>query len=67
MLLLVVVVWCAVLCRAVSLNRYNSEVRLSTLRWAVLALLRKPPPGLQEVVKAHFRWVAGHDLALMIN
>jgi hypothetical protein len=36
--------------------RYNSEVRLSTLRWAVLALLRKPPPGLEDVIKAHFRW-----------
>jgi len=40
---------------AVMLFRYNSELRLSTLRWAVLAQLRKPPPGLEDVVKGHFR------------
>lgn len=39
----------------VMLSRYNSELRLSTLRWAVLAQLRKPPPGLEDVVKGHFR------------
>eukprot|EP00879_Flechtneria_rotunda_P026467 GHRR01028222.1.p1 GENE.GHRR01028222.1~~GHRR01028222.1.p1 ORF type:complete len:343 (+),score=131.99 GHRR01028222.1:32-1030(+) len=35
--------------------RYNVDLRLSTLRWAVLALLKKPPPGLEDVVKQHFR------------
>jgi hypothetical protein len=44
------------ICVACCCFRYNSEVRLSTLRWAVLALLRKPPPGLEDVIKAHFRW-----------
>jgi hypothetical protein len=39
--------------------RYNAELRLATLRWAVLAHLKKPPPGLQEVVAAHFRALRG--------
>jgi hypothetical protein len=36
-------------------RRYNAELRLNTLRWAVLELLKKPPPGLEEVVMNHFR------------
>jgi hypothetical protein len=35
--------------------RYNSELRLATLRWAVLQQLKKPPPGLEDVVRAHFK------------
>jgi hypothetical protein len=38
--------------------RYNAELRLNTLRWAVLELLKKPPPGLEDVVTHHFRYGA---------
>ncbi|KAF6265753.1 ubiquitin elongating factor core-domain-containing protein [Scenedesmus sp. NREL 46B-D3] len=39
--------------------RYNAELRLHTLRWAVLDLLKKAPPGLQDVVSSHFRVLRG--------
>lgn len=34
-----------------------TQVRLATLRWAMLAHLKKPPPGFESVVKEHFRCV----------
>lgn len=39
--------------------RYNAELRLHTLRWAVLELLKKAPPGLEELVQHHFRVLRG--------
>jgi baculoviral IAP repeat-containing protein 6 len=35
--------------------RYNSELRLNTLRHAMADVLRKPRPGYEEVTRAHFR------------
>ncbi|KAJ9532144.1 hypothetical protein QJQ45_003941 [Haematococcus lacustris] len=38
-----------------SAARYNAELTLNTLRWAIIDKLRHPPPGFQEVVANHFR------------
>jgi hypothetical protein len=32
-----------------------AQVRLATLRWAMLAHLRRPPPGFETVVREHFK------------
>jgi hypothetical protein len=51
-----VIIWCLCLLGVhLMLARYNAELRLSTLRWAVLGLLKQPPPGLEELVMQHFR------------
>ena len=34
---------------------YNAELQLGTLRWAMIDVLRNPPPGFEDVVRAHFR------------
>lgn len=34
---------------------YNEEIRLHTMRWAMLAHLRKPRGGLEAPIKEHFR------------
>jgi hypothetical protein len=33
----------------------TNQVRLATLRWSMLAHLKKPPPGFETVVREHFR------------
>jgi hypothetical protein len=38
-----------------SSTHYNAEVRLATLRWAMLAHLKRPPPGFEDVIQRHFR------------
>ena len=43
----------------VSSKRYNMELRLATLRWAMLAMLKQPPQGFEEVVKGHFKCLRG--------
>jgi ubiquitin-protein ligase len=35
-------------------RRYNAEVRLAVVRFAMLAQLRAPPPGFGDAVRAHF-------------
>ena len=40
---------------ASSSSHYNAEVRLAALRWAMLAHLKRPPPGFEGVVRGHFR------------
>jgi hypothetical protein len=37
------------------LHPHPSQVRLDTLRYAMIAQLKKPPAGFEEVVAAHFR------------
>ena len=37
-----------------SSKRYNNNLRLATLRHAIVSPLREPPKGLEEVVKRHF-------------
>jgi ubiquitin-protein ligase len=37
---------------------YNEEIQLFTLRYAMLAQLRKPRPGLEDAIGAHFRAAA---------
>eukprot|EP00955_Chlamydomonas_euryale_P040589 351761-Chlamydomonas_euryale.AAC.4 len=34
---------------------YNAELQLGNVRWAMLDVLRHPPPGFEDVVKNHFR------------
>ncbi len=33
---------------------YNDDIRHQTVQWAMLDMLRKPPLGFEDVVKAHF-------------
>ena len=33
---------------------YNAELQLGTLRWAMIDILRNPPPGFEDVVRGHF-------------
>lgn len=35
-------------------RRYNNSLRLATLRYAIIAYLKFPPQGFEEVVKRHF-------------
>ena len=34
---------------------YNAELQLGNVRWAMIDVLRNPPPGFEEVVRGHFR------------
>eukprot|EP01098_Paradermamoeba_levis_P011129 TRINITY_DN4731_c0_g4_i3.p1 TRINITY_DN4731_c0_g4~~TRINITY_DN4731_c0_g4_i3.p1 ORF type:complete len:395 (-),score=154.58 TRINITY_DN4731_c0_g4_i3:38-1075(-) len=34
---------------------YNDNIRLQTIRWAMVEQLRKPSPGFEDVVQTHFR------------
>jgi baculoviral IAP repeat-containing protein 6 len=36
-------------------DEYNREVEANTIRWAMLDMLRAPPPAFAEAVKRHFR------------
>ncbi len=36
---------------------YNAELQLGNLRWAMIDMLKQPPPGFEEVVKAHFKTI----------
>lgn len=36
-------------------RRYNAQLALHTLRFAINGHLRAPPAGLEEAVRAHFR------------
>lgn len=38
-------------------------LRLHTLQWAVMDMLRQPPAGFEEVVRQHFRCQASHVVA----
>ncbi|KAJ3030212.1 hypothetical protein HK097_005651, partial [Rhizophlyctis rosea] len=38
---------------------YNEEIRLNSLRHACLGMIRNPPKGTEDFVKAHFEVVAG--------
>jgi len=38
---------------------YNFGVQLNTMRWAMIAHLRRPPPGFEQVVRHHFRLLRG--------
>lgn len=42
-----------------SSDRYNAPLRESTMKFAMLAMLRQPPHGFAEVVRRHFRINAG--------
>eukprot|EP01092_Planopodium_desertum_P010110 TRINITY_DN44440_c0_g2_i1.p1 TRINITY_DN44440_c0_g2~~TRINITY_DN44440_c0_g2_i1.p1 ORF type:complete len:293 (-),score=8.98 TRINITY_DN44440_c0_g2_i1:72-950(-) len=33
---------------------YNDHIRCETIHWTMLEMLRKPPAGFEEVVRAHF-------------
>ena len=35
-------------------REYNEEIRLQTVRWAMVAQLRKPKPGFEDAIRAHF-------------
>lgn len=39
--------------------RYNSELQLYVLRYAMCDVLRRPPPGCAELVARHFRALRG--------
>ena len=43
---------------------YNRNLRLQTLRYAVLEQLKKPSPGFEEVIKKHFTLVRKQVYAL---
>ena len=34
---------------------YNAELQLGNLRWAMIDILRNPPPGFEAAVRLHFR------------
>lgn len=36
-------------------GEYNAQVRLDTVRWAMVEQLRRPPAGLADAVRSHFR------------
>ena len=36
---------------------YNISVQVNTIRWAMLAMLRSPPVGFEQIVRTHFRLV----------
>mmetsp|Transcript_11168 Transcript_11168/g.16728 ORF Transcript_11168/g.16728 Transcript_11168/m.16728 type:complete len:245 (+) Transcript_11168:2-736(+) len=33
---------------------YNANIETSTVQWAMLDMLQNPPPGFEDIVKAHF-------------
>jgi len=35
-------------------NKYNQVISIATAQWAMLDMLRNPPKGFEEIVKAHF-------------
>ena len=39
---------------AKSSHNYNAEIQLNTIRWAMIDQLRRPRPGLEEVIRIHF-------------
>ncbi|MEW5299691.1 MAG: hypothetical protein WDW36_002681 [Sanguina aurantia] len=43
--------------------RYNGEVQLHVMRYAMMDLLKRPPPGLEPVVSGHFRLLRHRILA----
>jgi hypothetical protein len=49
---------CAARRRARKAAEYNEEIQLFTLRYAMLAQPRKPRPGLEDAIGAHFRAAA---------
>ena len=40
-------------------REYNEEIRLQTMRWGMVAQLRKPSPGFEEAIRAHFKMQRG--------
>mmetsp|Transcript_16895 Transcript_16895/g.26176 ORF Transcript_16895/g.26176 Transcript_16895/m.26176 type:complete len:257 (-) Transcript_16895:513-1283(-) len=40
-------------------RQYNDMIHLNAIRYAMLAHLRNPPPGFEEVVTSHFGTLAG--------
>lgn len=44
-------------------QKYNLDLLLATLRFAINEKLQKPPPGFEEVVRRHFRLQAHRILA----
>lgn len=34
---------------------YNAELQLGNVRWAMIDILRRPPPGFEDAVRTHFR------------
>ncbi|MEW5312636.1 MAG: hypothetical protein WDW38_004255 [Sanguina aurantia] len=43
--------------------RYNGEVQLHVMRYAMMDLLKRPQPGLESVVSSHFRLLRHRILA----
>jgi hypothetical protein len=41
----------------------NAELQLNNVRWAMIDVLRNPPPGFEAIVKAHFRTMRRRILA----
>lgn len=38
----------------VSSRAYNENIKPETIRYAMVDMLRKPPPGFEEIIKTHF-------------
>jgi len=36
-------------------RQYNENIRMQTVRWAMIDQLKNPSPGFEEVIKTHFR------------
>lgn len=36
-------------------RQYNENIRIQTLRWAMIDQLKNPSPGFEEVIKTHFK------------
>ena len=44
----------------VSSNGGYERLRVATVRWAMIDAMRRPPPGFEAVVEAHFRLKRSH-------
>jgi baculoviral IAP repeat-containing protein 6 len=36
-------------------RQYNENIRMQTVRWAMIDQLKNPSPGFEEIIKSHFR------------
>ena len=46
---------------------YNAELQLGNLRWAMIDVLRNPPPGFEEAVRGHFRLLRRRVMATALR
>ncbi|KAI6202918.1 hypothetical protein M3Y94_00496400 [Aphelenchoides besseyi] len=45
---------------------YTANIRHQCIRWAMLDMLRKPPPAFAKVIRRHF-WMKRDEICLQIN